>query len=75
MVAILKYKKIIIDNYIYIKVFYDVTVSYLTVSMVGVLNTTNNDIAFPELTIVFEEHFEIKVQEEYVLKYLNLRIF
>ena len=29
------------------------------------LNTTNKNIAFPELTIVFEEHFEMNVQEEH----------
>ena len=41
---IIKYKKIKIDNSIYIKVFYDVTVLYLTVSTDDVLNTANNDI-------------------------------
>ena len=41
----------------------------------GVLNTTNNETSFPELTRVSEEQFEIKFQEGYVLKYLNFRIF
>ena len=49
MVTILKYKKITIDNVIYIKVFYDQTVSYLTVPTDDVLNTTNNEKAFLEL--------------------------
>ena len=48
--------------------------SYLTVSNDGVLNATNNEKAFTELTRVFEEHFEMKVQEVSVLKYLNFRI-
>ena len=36
-------------------VFYEETFSYLTVSTDDVLNSTNNDTAFPELRIVFEE--------------------
>ena len=59
---------------VYIKVFADGTVSYLTVSTDEVLNTTNNENSFPELTRVFKEHFEMKVQEGSVLKYLNFRI-
>ena len=39
--TILKYKKITIDHDIYIKVFSDETVSYLTVSTDDVLNTNN----------------------------------
>ena len=68
VVTILKYKKSIIDNAIYIKFFADGTLSYLTVSTDDVLNTTNNENLFPELTIVFKEHFEMKVQEVSVLK-------
>ena len=75
VVTILKYKKITIDNAIYIKVFADGTVSYLTVSTDDVLNTINNENTFPELTRVFKEQFEIKVQEVSVLKYLNFRIY
>ena len=48
--------------------------SYLTVSTDDVLNTTNNENAFTELKRVFKEHFEMKVQEGSVLKYLNVRI-
>ena len=70
----IKYKKITIDHNIYIKVFNDGTVSYLTVSTDDVLNTNNNETAFPELTRVFEEHFDTKFQEGLVLKYLNFRI-
>ena len=48
--------------------------SYLIVSTYYVLDTTNNENAFPELTRVFKYHFEIKVQKGSVLKYLNFRI-
>ena len=68
VVTILEYKKSTIDHDIYIKVFDDGTVSYLTVSTDDVLNTTNNENAFPELTRVFKEHIEIKVQEGSILK-------
>ena len=54
VVTILKYKKITIDHYIYIKVLSDVTVSYLKVSIGNVINTNNNEILFSELTILFE---------------------
>ena len=49
MVTILHYKKITIYHAIYIKVLSGVTVSYITFSVDDVLNTTNNDTAFPEL--------------------------
>ena len=62
VVTIIEYKKITIDHAIYIKVFDDGTVSYLTVSTDDVLNTTNNENSFPELTILFKEHFEMKVK-------------
>ena len=62
VVKIIKYKKSIIDHAIYIKVFSDVTVSYLTFSTNDVINTTTNYTEFPELSRVFEEAFEIKVQ-------------
>ena len=61
VVTILKYKMITTDRDIYIKVYNDGTVSYLTVSTDDVLNTTNNEVAFPELTRVFKEHFDMKV--------------
>ena len=38
------------------------------------LNATNNKTAFPELRRVFQEAFDIKVQEGSALNYLNLRI-
>ena len=47
VVTILEYKKSTIDHAIYIKVFDDGTVSYITVSTDDVLNTTNNENAFP----------------------------
>ena len=48
--------------------------SYLTVFTNDVLNTTNYETWFTELRIFFEEYFDIKFQEGYFLKYLNLRI-
>ena len=42
VVKFLKYNKITIDHAIYIKVFNDRTVYYLTVSTDDVLNNTNN---------------------------------
>ena len=48
---------------------------YLTVSTDDVLNTTNNEKEFTELRRFFEEAFEIKSQEGYVLKYFNFSIF
>ena len=62
VITILEYKKSTIDRAIYIKVFDNGTVSYLTVSTDDVLNTTNNEKAFPELKRVFKEHFDMKVQ-------------
>ena len=53
-VTILKYKRSTIDHAIYINFFDDITVSYLTVSTDDVLNTTNNENAFPETTRVFK---------------------
>ena len=38
------------------------------VSTDDVLNTTNNETEFPEITIFFEEYFDIKVQFLSVLK-------
>ena len=75
MVTIPKYKKIKIDYARYIKVFSDGNFSYLTVYTDVVLNTNNNnETYFPELRKMFEEEFEIKFQEGYVLKYINFRI-
>ena len=54
VVTIIEYKKSTIDHAIYIKVFDDGTVSYLTVSTDDVLNTTNNENEFPEPTRVFK---------------------
>ena len=47
VVTILKYKKSTIDHVIYIKVFTYGRVSYITISTDGVINTTNNETAFP----------------------------
>ena len=43
VVTILKYKKITIDNAIYIKGFPDGTVSYLIFSTDDICNTNNNE--------------------------------
>ena len=51
VVTILKHKESTIDHDIYIKVFTDGTMSYPTVYTDDVLNTTNNETEFPELTI------------------------
>ena len=63
VVTTIKYKKSTIDHVIYIKVFTGGTVSYPTVSTDDFLNNTNNETAFPELTRVFKQHLEMKVQE------------
>ena len=65
------YKKKTIDHVIYINALSDATVSYLTGSTHEVITTTNNETAFTELTRVFEEQFENKVQETSVSKYPN----
>ena len=49
VVTILKYKESTIDHAIYIKVFSGGTVSYITISNGGVINTTNNKVNFSEL--------------------------
>ena len=63
VVTVIKYKKRTIGHAIYIKVFTDGAVSYLTVYTDDVLNNTNKNNTFPELKIFFKEHFEMKVQE------------
>ena len=55
VVTIIKYKKIRIDHAIYIIIFYDDIMSYLIFFTDDVLNTTNNETAFTELTRFFEE--------------------
>ena len=42
---------------IYIKEFYEKTVSYLTVSIDDTPNTTKNETAFTEINKVFKEYF------------------
>ena len=76
-VTIIKDRKITIDHAIYIKLLSDGSVYFIfiTVSNYDVFNTINNETAFTELTRVFEEPFENKVQEGYVLKYPTLRLF
>ena len=71
MITVLKYKITTIYHDIYIKIFSDGTISYLKVSTDGSLNTNNNDIDFHELRKVFQESFEIRIQERTFLKYLG----
>ena len=52
VVTVLKYKMITIDHAIYIKVFTDGTVSYLTFYTDDILNITNNETLFTEITRV-----------------------
>ena len=59
VVTIFKYKKSTIDHSIYIKRFTDGTVSYLTTSTDDVINTTNNETVFPDLTRFFKEHLKM----------------
>ena len=54
MVTTIKYKISTIDHEIYIKLFSDRTVYYLTFFTGDVLNTTNNERSFPELTRVLK---------------------
>ena len=75
VVKILKYNITTIDHAIYIKVFYYVTVSYLTVFTDDVLDTTKNGTGFPELRGFLEEIFVIKFQEGSVLKYPSYLIY
>ena len=49
--------------------------SYITASTDYVINNTNNKIEFTELTRVFEEHYEMELQEGSVNKYLNVQIW
>ena len=67
VVTIIKHKKNTIDHAIYIKLFTDGTVYYLTVSTDDFINTTNNETLFPELTRVFKEHSDMKLQGGSVL--------
>ena len=62
VVITIEYRKSTIDHAIYIKCFDDCKVFYIRVSTDDVLNTTNNENAYSELTRVFKEHFDMKVQ-------------
>ena len=55
VVTILKYNKITIYHAIYMKVFSDGTLFYITVYTEDIFNTTNNETEFLELTRFFEE--------------------
>ena len=55
VVRIIKYNKRTNDHAIYIKIFSDITISYLMVYTDDVLNINNNKTSFTELRNVFEE--------------------
>ena len=55
VVIIMKQRKITIYHAIYIRVFYDGTVYFITFYTDYVLYTTNNKTAFNELKNVFQE--------------------
>ena len=67
VVTITKYKRITIYHYIYIKVLYNGTVSYLNFFTGDVINTTNNETEYPELKRVLKNNFRLKFE-----KYLSL---
>ena len=73
VVTIVNYRKRTFDHDVYIKAFFYVTVYYLTVCTDDVIKNINDE-KVTELTRVFEEPFEIKFQEGYVLKYQNFLI-
>ena len=62
VVTIIKYKKISIGREIYINLFTDCNISYITVSTDYVLDTTNKVKDFSELRKVIEEAFNIKIK-------------
>ena len=47
-------------------------VYFFTVSTDDLINNTNNDSAFTETKKIFEEAFEIKIQEGSVIRYLKI---
>ena len=59
VVTIIKYNKSTIDHYLYIKLFSDVTLPYLTVYTDDFLNTTNNERSFSELIMDFRNNFRL----------------
>ena len=77
MVTIIKYKKITINHNIYIKVFSDGTVSYITIFTDDVLDNDNDETTVTELRKVFEEAFELKFKKDlslntWMLGFLNI---
>ena len=60
VVTIIDNKKSTIDYAIYIKVFSDGKMYYLSVSADDVINTTNNETSFTEPPRRFEEQFDMK---------------
>ena len=52
---------------IYIKFFTDGTVSYIKVSTDDFLNTTNNETAFPELSIILKNTLIWKYKKNQLL--------
>ena len=61
---ILKYNKITIDHVIYIEVFSDGTVSYITVSNDNFINTTTKYTSFPELRRFLKKVLRLKSKKD-----------
>ena len=72
VVPVLKYNKSAIDHAIYIKIFYDGKVSYITVSTYDVLNNTNNETAFPELRTLLKKLLRLNFKKDL---YLSTKIY
>ena len=66
-----KYKKITIDHAIYIKLFYDGTVSYPMVSIYDVLNITHNETVFTKVRRVLKKIFILK-SKKYIYIYITV---
>ena len=73
--TVMTYTKITVFIVRKFAVFYDGTISYLTVYTGDVLNNNNNELYCSIIIKLFQETFQIKIQELSVLKYLNFWIF
>ena len=69
VVTMMKYEKSTISHDIYINVFSNGIVSYVSFNINGVLNNTNNETSFPELRRVFKKILILKFK-----KYMPLSI-
>ena len=63
VVTMMKYEKSTISHDIYINVFSNEIVSYVSFNINGVLNNTNNETSFPELRRVFKKILILKFKK------------